>query len=114
MKAAQIKNYGDAQAIEVNSDAKQPSLKPRQILVDVHAASLNRIDSAIRNGSLKDMLPLSFPITVGGDFAGIVIEVGEGVSQFKKGDEVYGNAGKFKGGRVELQNLLQRTLQTLR
>ena len=50
MKAAQIKNYGDVKAIEINQDAEKPSLQSTQVLVEVYAASLNRIDSTIING----------------------------------------------------------------
>ncbi len=102
MRAVQIKNYGSAEAIEIISDAPQPILQSGQVRIEVRAASLNRIDSAIRNGYMKDMLPLSFPVIMGGDFAGIVTEVGEGVTTLKTGDEVYGNAGQFKGGTGSL------------
>jgi NADPH:quinone reductase-like Zn-dependent oxidoreductase len=44
------------------------------------------------------MMSLPLPLTLGGDFAGVVTEVGEGVTNFKAGDQVYGNAGAFKGG----------------
>mgnify|MGYP001607838855 CR=1 FL=1 len=98
MKAVQIANYGGVEAIEFNSEAKKPTLKAGQILVEVHAASLNRIDSAFRKGYLKKMMPVQMPLTLGGDFAGVVTELGDGVSKFKVGDEVYGNAGTFKGG----------------
>ena len=44
------------------------------------------------------MIPLQFPFTLGMDFSGIVKEIGEGVSDFKQGDEVYGQAGVVTGG----------------
>lgn len=47
---------------------------------------------------MKEMVPLKFPVTLGGDFSGIVIETGAGVPEFKKGDEVYGQAGALRGG----------------
>jgi 2-desacetyl-2-hydroxyethyl bacteriochlorophyllide A dehydrogenase len=98
MKASQINEYGGADKLEINPNAIKPIVGPKQILVQVHASSINPIDLAIRNGYLKDMLPLEFPITLGGDFAGVVSEVGEGVENFKVGDQVYGNASHFKGG----------------
>lgn len=98
MKAVQIKDYGSVEAIEINQDAEKPSLQLKQVLVEVHAVSLNRIDSIIRNGNYRQTVPLSFPFTLGGDFVGVVSDLGEGVTEFKVGDEVYGNAGAFLGG----------------
>lgn len=98
MKAAQITEYGDYNKLQISSDAPKPTLKPGQILVEVHASSINPIDLAIRNGYLAQMLPLEFPITLGGDFAGVVSEVGDEVKDFKVGDKVFGNAGNLKGG----------------
>lgn len=102
MKAAIVRNYGGAERIEIDANAQRPIVKSGQVGIEVRAASLNRIDSAIRNGYMKDMLPLSFPLTMGGDFAGTVTEVGEGVTTLKVGDEVFGNAGHFKGGTGSL------------
>lgn len=98
MKAAQIKNYGDVKAIEINQDAEKPSLQSTQVLVEVYAASLNRIDSTIINGYVQEMVPLSFPFTVGGDFSGVISDLGEELTEFRVGDEVYGNAGALLGG----------------
>ena len=47
---------------------------------------------------MKQMAPLQFPATLGGDFSGIVAEVGEGVSGFEKGDEIYGQASITRDG----------------
>lgn len=98
MKAVQINCYGDSGVLEVNEHAPKPSAAKGQVLVEVHAASINPIDWKIRSGYLKEMAPLQFPATLGGDFAGIVIEVGEGVSAFKVGNHVYGQAILLNGG----------------
>ena len=90
MKAAQINSYGGPEIIEIREISK-PSLKEGQILVEVDSASINAIDWKIRLGYMKKMIPLTFPITLGGDFAGKVVEVSESVTDFKVGDEVYGN-----------------------
>lgn len=97
MKAAQFDSYGDSSVIDVR-DAAKPAVSAGHVLVGVHAASLNRIDSAIRSGAMRQMIPLQFPATIGGDFAGVVAGVGQGVSDFKTGDEVYGQAGIATGG----------------
>lgn len=102
MKAVHINKYGGPEVIEMNNSVATPSAKADELVIEVHGASLNRIDTALRAGYLKKMLPLQFPITLGGDFAGVVSEVGTDVSHFNVGDEVYGNAGPFKGGSGSL------------
>jgi NADPH:quinone reductase-like Zn-dependent oxidoreductase len=59
---------------------------------------VNPVDWKIREGYLKERAPLQFPATLGGDFSGVVKQVGEGVSGFKESDEVYGQAGLLNGG----------------
>lgn len=98
MKAVQINTYGGNEILEVNNNVPKPSIAKHQVLVAVHAASLNPIDKAIRAGYLKEMAPLRFPATLGGDFSGIVTEVGGGVSHTKVGDPVYGQAILLNGG----------------
>jgi NADPH:quinone reductase-like Zn-dependent oxidoreductase len=101
MKAAQIKNFGGIDAIEI-IDALKPTPQQGQVLVEVNSASLNRIDSYFRSGGTQQWQPIQLPQTLGGDFAGIVTEVGEGVTNFKIGDQVYGNAGVYRGGSGSL------------
>lgn len=98
MKAAQYNKYGDTSVIEINEKAEAPQLKNGQVLVEVIATGINPIEVAIRNGYTQEMLPLTFPVNLGGDFSGVVSKVGEGVIDFKAGDEVYGIANPFKGG----------------
>ena len=106
MKAIQVTNYGGTDEIHVAEDVAKPELKAGQVLVEVHAASLNRIDSKIREGYMKDFLPLAMPFTQSGDFAGVVSEVADDVTTLKVGDEVYGNAGQFKGGSGSLADFV--------
>jgi len=101
MKAVQINAYGGPEVLEVK-DIPTPIPKKGQILVEVHAAGLNPFDRTMRSGIYKAMIPLQFPSTPGGDFAGVVTELvppaGGGVSDFKVGDEVYGTAIILNGG----------------
>ncbi len=97
MKAIQIKQYGGVDSMEL-VDVPRPILNNDQILVEVHAASINPIDYKVRSGAVKDWMPIQFPATLGGDFAGVVIEVSEGVTDFKVGDEVFGSASLLGGG----------------
>lgn len=97
MKAAQYDKYGDSSVIEIR-DIPKPSPSENQVLVEVYAASVNPIDWKVRQGYLSKMAPLNFPVTIGGNFSGVVVEIGLGVSEFKIGDEVYGQALVLNGG----------------
>lgn len=98
MKAAQINKYGGREVVEINNNAQKPAVTKGKILVEVHAAGVNPVDWKIREGHFQQMAPLKFPATLGGDFSGVVVDLGEGVSGFKRGDEVYGSAIILGGG----------------
>lgn len=102
MKAVQINEYGGIDVLEFVENAPEPTPLENQVLAEVCSASLNPFDYKIREGYTKDSMPLKFPATLGGDFAGIVSEVGSAVSEFKKGDEIYGSALVFTGGSGSL------------
>src|SRR4051794_28836391 len=89
MKAVQIKEYGDNSVIEI-VETDKPKITDGQVLVEVHAASLNGVDTSIRSGETKEMAPLKFPVTLGGDFAGKIVEVAKDVGNVAIGDKVYG------------------------
>ncbi len=96
MKAIQVTKQGGTEVLEVNNDEATPTIKEDQILVEVRAAALNPFDVKIRTGEAG--MPVEFPYIAGGDFAGVVKEVGENVSDFRTGDEVFGSALTFNGG----------------
>ena len=96
MKAAQINGYGDPSVVQIN-EVDTPTPGAGQVLVEVHAASLNPFDTSMRAGYMKDAIPLEFPSTLGGDIAGVVTELGEGVDTFAVGDKVYGQANVVAG-----------------
>jgi alcohol dehydrogenase len=96
MKAAQISEYGDASVVQIN-EIDMPVIAPGKVLVEVHASSLNPFDTKIREGYMKDMIPLRLPVTLGGDIAGIVAEVGEGITHVRVGDKIYGQANAVAG-----------------
>ena len=77
---------------------KDLSVGEGQVLVEVTAVSINPIDYKVRLGYMKDFVPLTFPATIGGDFAGFVREIRGGNAAFKKGDKVYGQATVLGGG----------------
>lgn len=96
MKAAQISTYGGPSVIEIN-EVDTPTINSGQVLVEVHAASLNPFDTKLREGYMKDSIPLHFPFTLGGDIAGTVVEISDGVADFAVGDAVYGQAAGVAG-----------------
>src|SRR5260370_24644858 len=67
----------------------EPELRADEVLVEVHAAAINPLDSKIRSGEFKLILPYKTPFVLGHDVAGIITKVGARVQQFKVGDEVY-------------------------
>jgi NADPH:quinone reductase-like Zn-dependent oxidoreductase len=96
MKAAQITEYGDVSVINV-VEVEKPAVGAGRVLVKVKAASLNPFDSIIHLGYMQEMMPLEFPVTLGGDIAGEVVEVGEGVGNISVGDTIYGQANVVAG-----------------
>ena len=99
MKSAQIKSYGSSGVVEINQSTPAPNdPSTGKVLVRVKAASVNPADWKIREGYMQQMMPLQFPSTLGMDFSGVIEKVGEGVSDFKQNDEVYGQASVIRGG----------------
>jgi alcohol dehydrogenase len=99
MKSIQIERYGSSDVMEVNNTASIPSPSPGKILVNVKASGVNPADWKVREGYFQQMAPLQFPSTLGMDFSGVIKQLGENVpSDFKQGDEVYGQASVLRGG----------------
>jgi NADPH:quinone reductase-like Zn-dependent oxidoreductase len=78
-------------------DAPEPTVGPRDVLVDVHAAGVNLLDARIRDAAFKVFLPYKAPFVLGHDLAGVVSRVGSEVTRFSAGDEVY---GRVRDGRI--------------
>ena len=91
MKAIRIYEYGNADTLKLD-DAPQLSIGDDQILVRVRDAGVNPIDWKIRQGYMKQVMPANFPLTLGQDFAGEVVERGKAVDQFAIGNRVFGFA----------------------
>ena len=97
MKAFILKRYGRKEKLHL-AEIAEPVLKKNDILVQIHAAGINVLDSKIRNGEFKLILPYKLPLTLGHDLAGVVIRVGPNVSKFKVGDEVYARPADYRIG----------------
>src|SRR2546423_802086 len=88
MKAFILDRYGSADDVRAG-DTPEPHLREDDVLVQVHAAGVNLLDSKIRNGEFRRILPYRLPLILGHDVAGVVVRVGSRVRGFKPGDEVY-------------------------
>lgn len=97
MKAFVLDRYGKQGALRL-ADVPQPELRDDEVLVQVHAAGVNLLDSKIRDGGFKLILPYRLPLILGHDVAGVVVQVGPGVRQFQLGDEVYARVDDFRIG----------------
>ncbi|MFC5923315.1 NADP-dependent oxidoreductase [Micromonospora vulcania] len=89
MRALQFSKYGPASVLEV-SEAPEPHAGPGQIRVAVRASGVNPADTYVRAGRFQDWMPLPLPHVPGVDAAGVVDEVGDGVTTARVGDEVFG------------------------
>jgi len=90
MKALTFKRYGKSPDIGF-ADIPRPMPKDDELLVQVHAAGVNPVDNMIPTGMFKPVLHFQLPATLGSDLAGVVVEVGSGVTRFKPGDAVFAN-----------------------
>src|SRR5665213_2480903 len=89
MKAVQMHGYGGVDQLRYE-DVPDPKPGPGEVLVKVGATSVNPIDWKIRRGDMKDMMPLRFPVILGRDIAGEVVETGSNVTNLKPGQRVMG------------------------
>lgn len=96
MKAAVIDAFGPVSSLEIR-DIPRPTITPQQILVEVHAASVNPIDWKIREGMMAARYGEEFPMVLGLDVSGVVTQVGEAVDGFSVGDEVYARSDNGPG-----------------
>lgn len=99
MKALILKRYSKADQLSF-ADIERPTIKPDEILVQVKAVGLNPIDYMIPKGAFKPILKFQLPATMGSDLAGVVVEVGNRVTRFRRGDYVY--ASIFDSGNGSL------------
>jgi NADPH:quinone reductase-like Zn-dependent oxidoreductase len=88
MKAFVIDRYQPADGGHL-ADVDDPVVDAGQVLVQVHAAGVNQLDTKIRNGDFKMILRYAMPLVLGNDVAGVVTAVGVGARRFRVGDEVY-------------------------
>ena len=97
MQAWYIRAYGGPEVLECG-EVPEPVAGPRDVLVDIRAASVNPIDIRVRNGGLKALVKYRFPLRMGTDLSGVVIAVGSQVTRFSVGDQVYARPNRLRIG----------------
>ncbi|WNG85584.1 NADP-dependent oxidoreductase [Mycobacterium sp. ITM-2016-00317] len=90
-RTVQFSEYGGTDVLRV-IDAPVPSAGPAQVRIAVRAAGVNPIDAKIMQGFMREMVPLDLQAGLGSDVAGVVDQVGAGVTAFQVGDEVMGSS----------------------
>ena len=98
MKAVRIHKYGEPEVLQYEDLPRPQVVAPTEMLVRVHAAGVNPVDSAIRAGRVKEIFPVTFPWIPGSDLSGVVEEVGGNVTRFKTNDEVFALLNPAEGG----------------
>jgi NADPH:quinone reductase-like Zn-dependent oxidoreductase len=100
MKAVVIHRYGSTDVLQYE-EVELPQIKPDCLLVKIHATTVNPIDWKIRKGMFRLASGSKFPIILGFDLAGEVVEVGDRVKHFKPGDQIFGCVGLPGGAYAE-------------
>jgi NADPH:quinone reductase-like Zn-dependent oxidoreductase len=99
MKKIIYARFGNAGVLQM-ADVAMPVINETTLLIKVKAVSINPLDWKIRNGEMKLMSGSKFPRGTGIDFSGIVEDTGQQISDYKKGDEVFGLLDVFKGAAL--------------
>lgn len=97
MKAFIVDRYGKKESLRAG-EVPEPELREDEVLIEVHATGVNLLDSKLRSGEFKLILPYHTPFVLGHDVAGVVVRVGPCVRQFRVGDEVYSRPDDFRIG----------------
>ena len=97
MKAFIVDRYQRNSALRLG-EMPEPEVRDQDVLVAIHAVSLNQLDAKIRDGEFKLILPYRLPLILGNDVAGVVVRVGSKVRGFKAGDEVYARPNQDRIG----------------
>jgi NADPH:quinone reductase-like Zn-dependent oxidoreductase len=87
MKAIAINAYGTAPVL---TELPKPRAGRGQVLIRIRAAGMNPMDRAIASGAWKNVMTATFPLVLGADVAGVVEAVGDGMTKFAEGDELFG------------------------
>ncbi|RDD42315.1 Reticulon-4-interacting protein 1, mitochondrial [Trichoplax sp. H2] len=115
MRAWQISSFGDNSVLQLNENANVPSIsRPDQLIIKVRACSMNPVDILMRQGYANKLIHANYgkqgiwPLTLGRDFSGEIVDIGRSVRRFKIGDQVWGTCQPFgPGSHAEYTAALQ-------
>ncbi|WP_119391047.1 NADP-dependent oxidoreductase [Taklimakanibacter lacteus] len=96
MKAFVVDKYNKNGALRL-AEMPEPDLQDNDVLIEIHAAAVNPLDSKIKSGEFKLILPYRMPLILGHDVAGTIVRIGPKVRKFKAGDNVY---ARPRDGRI--------------
>jgi len=106
MRAMAQREYGGPEVLRLE-ELPEPVLRDTDILVAVHATSVNPVDTKVR---ARATVPRDFPLVLGYDVSGIVVRCGAGVTQWQPGDEIFAAPNLFRpGANAELVALDARS-----
>jgi len=97
MQAVRMHAYGGSEVL-IYENTPRPEPRSGEVLVQVYAAAINGIDWKIRDGELQRIFSFELPIILGSDAAGVVAAIGEEVTAFQVGQEVYGMMERLRSG----------------
>lgn len=97
MKAYLLNRYGKKEKLRL-TDVAEPAVGQKDVLVQIYASGVNLLDSKVKGGEFKLILPYKAPFILGHDVAGVVVKTGANVKQFKVGDEVYARPSDHRIG----------------
>lgn len=101
MRAALLKAYGDVDQFVI-AETPKPEPGPGEVLIKIEASAVNPFDLILRQGFMAQYIPLPLPAVLGGDAAGVIAELGSGVTEFAVGDRVVADfAANGKGAHAE-------------
>ncbi|HTJ13293.1 MAG TPA: NADP-dependent oxidoreductase [Dinghuibacter sp.] len=97
MKAVRIHAFGGPEVLQLE-EAPRPMPSPDEVLIKVYASGVNPVDWKIRKGLRTEKFPTGFPLTLGWDVSGVVVEVGSAVRNLHLGDRVYSRPDPTRNG----------------
>lgn len=109
MKAFALDRYGGPDVLALR-DFPEPEPGPTDLLVEVRAASVNPVDFKIRSGGVKVLVKDRFPLVLGCDCSGVVLRVGDRVTKFAPGDEVFARLRKERIGTFAERTLIDESV----
>lgn len=109
MKAVVIRRYGSPEVLQYE-DVEPPKIKPDQLLVKVYATCINPVDWKIRKGMLRLITGNKFPLILGFDLSGEVVEVGSQVTRFQPKDQIYGCVSLPGGAYAEFAAVSEKSV----